>query len=280
MYSVRTVGVRLAIAACLVACGSTTSLQRVRTPEAQTLEARKQYIAGMEELLAGNYSEAIEIFNQVSRQPGYVKYSALARLRVGDAILLKEQYEAAIVMYEGFLKQFEGHPESGYASFRIAQAYYAQIPSEWFLAPPVYERQQVHLNYATKSLKRFIDLYPGHRLLPQAQRMLNGCLRIAFEHELYVADYYDSREKPHGVVQRLEHMFKAFPVRSVTERTVLMLARAYAQTKQVKKAIFMYQAYLERFRAGSQKEAVKRHLRDLRSEQSRSDENKESTKGS
>ena len=136
------------------------------------------------------------------------------------------------------------------------------------------------MTYATKSLKRFISAYPGHRLVPRAQQMLNECERIAFEHELYVADYYDSRDKAHGVVFRLEYMFKTFPERSVTEDNVLMLANAYAKTEQVDKAIFMYRAYLERFSDGTKRSAAQRNIDILRSQKSDREPNSESTRGS
>ena len=245
-------------------CAGQTGSKKLVTLEQQNQEALQQYMDGMEELLAGNYSEAIELFNAVAKRPSYIKYSALARLRTADAILLKESYESAIMMYQNFLKQYEGHPESGYASFRIGQAYFTQIPSDWFLAPPVYERQQTHMEYAQRTLRKFIKEYPAHRLVPQARGMLNKCNRIAFDHELYVAKFYESRDKFHGVVQRLEGLFEQFPRWSATEENVLMLANAYSKTERYSDASFMYRVYLERFPNGGSRSEVQRKITSLR----------------
>jgi len=278
--NLKTLLAALTLLCVLLGCASQKGSRKPKTLEQQKKEALEQYRDGMEELLAGNYSEAIELFNQVSRLPSYIKYSSLARLRGADAVLLKELHESAILMYESFLKQYEGHPESGYASYRIGQAYFIQIPSDWFLAPPVYERQQAHLEMAQKALRKFIREYPAHRLIPSARHMLNKCDRIAFDHELYVARFYESRKKYHGVVQRLEGLFQDFPAQSATEENVLMLANAYEETERFSDATFMYKVYLERFPKGDDRSEVKRKLTSLHRAKAVDSSDDDSTKGS
>ena len=279
-YETKTLITTLLLLGVLLGCASQKGSGKPKTLEQQKKEALEQYRDGMEELLAGNYTEAIELFNQVARLPSYIKYSSLARLRAADAVLLKEDYESAVLMYENFLKQYEGHPESGYASYRIGQSYFVQIPSDWFLAPPVYERQQLHMEYAQKTLRKFIREYPGHRLVPSARDMLNQCDRIAFDHELYVARFYESREKFRGVVQRMEGLFQAYPKRAVTEENVLMLANAYENTERFSDASFMYRAYLERFPKGADRSEVQRKLKSLRRTKNADSSDDDSKKGS
>ena len=76
------------LASVLTGCGPHKSQQQTSITD----RAKARYLAGMEELLSGNYTEAIMEFNQVAKNPGYVSYAALARLRVADALFLQEKY--------------------------------------------------------------------------------------------------------------------------------------------------------------------------------------------
>ena len=228
-----------------------------------TARARDSYITGMDELLSGNYTEAVLRFQEVAKNPGYVKYAALARLRIGDALFLQEKYDAAIELFRSFLKQYEGNPNTGYARFRIGHAYYARIPSDWFLAPPSYEREQTQILNAERSLRRFVELYPAHSLVPPARKMLDDCKHRMYEHEMYVVGFYRDRKKPAAVVHRMEGAFRRFPRFAGTEKNYLTLAQAYAQTNAVAEATAMYQAYLKRFPSGAYRGQAEESLRVL-----------------
>jgi len=253
--------VAIVLGAIVVGCGTTHGSQQTSITD----RARARYVTGMQELVAGNYTEAIMEFNQVAKNPGYVSYAALARLRVGDALFLQEKYDAAIEVYRSFLKQFEGNSNTGYARFRIGHAYYEQIPADWFLAPPVYERQQTAIISAKRALQRFVDLYPAHKLVVKAKALLGQCRKKLYAHEIYVARFYRKRDKPAGVVQRLEWAFRNFPELAGTEDNYLALAQALAKTSAVRKAAAMYEAYLERFPKGRYRQQAIESLRVLNS---------------
>lgn len=254
----------LAILLLLAATGLSCATTRGGT-RSLSAEAQGRYFEGMEELTDGNYTEAILIFQTVRQSPGYIKYGSLALLRIGDALFLQEKFDAAVEKYREFIKQYAGDPNVGYARFRIGHAFYEQIPSDWFLAPPSYERQQTALGQATNALRRFVSLYPTHRLVGHAQTMLDECEGQLYAHELYVARFYRRRAKPAGVAQRLETAFRKYPERAATEDNYLMLAKAYADTKRLDEATAMYQAYLDRFPGGDYRDQAEESLRILRS---------------
>lgn len=221
---------------------------------------------GMEELMAGNYTEAITQFHRVVRSPGYVKYAALARLRIGDALFLQEKFDAAVETYRSFLKQYEGNPNSGYAQFRIGHAFFEQIPTGWFLSPPVHERQQTFVKHANAELRRFVQYYPTNRLVPKAQVLLDECEKMLYDHERFAANFYQNRDKPRGVIIRLERAFRQFPeIAGADEESYVMLAKAYADTERFDEARAMYSSYLERFPDGSYRNQAEDSLATLRS---------------
>lgn len=227
-------------------------------------QIKARYASGLADLMSGNYTDAVEAFQAVAKSPGYLTYVPLARLRVADALFLQEKYDAAIDMYRSFIKQYEGNPNVGYARFRVGHAYFEQIPSGWFLAPPVYERQQTFVVQAARELERFLDLHPTDRLAPQARKLLDECERKLYDHELYVATFYDKRDKPRGVIQRLEIVFERFPELAATEDNYLMLAKAYADDQSHAQAEAMYNAYFQRFPNGSRKKEADERIKALR----------------
>ena len=242
---------------------------RRRTDLSITARARDRYVRGMDELLSGNYMEAIQELQLVVKNPGYVSYAALARLRIGDALFMQEKYDAAIETYRSFLKQYEGNPNAGYAQFRIGHAFYEQIPSNWFLAPPRHERMQVYVQHASRELSRFVELYPAHRLVSKARKLLDDCEQQLYDHEIYVMRFYKGRNKPAGVVRRLERAMREYPELAATEENYMTLAKAYVQTKKVAHATAMYEAYLARFPGGSYVDQASESLQTLRSLQRR-----------
>jgi outer membrane protein assembly factor BamD len=221
---------------------------------------KRAYLAGMESMKDGDYEEAIGLFKRVMRVPGYVRLAANARLRIGDALFLQDKYEQAITTYRTFLREYEGDENAGYAYFRIGHAYYQQIPGDWFLAPPRYERQQSAVQQAAAALRQFVRLYPTHALAQQGQAMLDECQQQLYEHEAYVARFHFERNKPAGVVQRLERAFDRYPEHASTEDNFLMLAKAYVETDRVSAARSMYRAYLDRFPAGEHRATASESL--------------------
>jgi len=233
---------------------------------------KRAYLAGMESMKDGDYEEAIGLLKRVMRVPGYARLAANARLRIGDALVLQDKYEQAIVTYRNFLREYEGDENAGYAYFRIGYAYYQQIPGDWFLAPPQYERQQSSVQQAAAALRQFVRLYPTHALAQQGQTMLDECQQQLYEHEAYVARFHFERNKPAGVVLRLERAFDRFPEHASTEDNFLMLAKAYVETDRVSAACSMYRAYLDRFPAGEHRATASESLSLLeRLEKSESD---------
>jgi outer membrane protein assembly factor BamD len=235
----------VAVGLLVSACSTTPTRSR-----SATAQAKDRYLVGIDEMTSGNYTEAIVAFQQVVKSPGYIKYSAMARLRIGDCLFLQEKYDAAIEHYRSFLKQYEADPNAPYARFRIGHAFYEQIPAEWFLAPPAHEREQNFARNAANALRRFVTLYPAHHLVAGAREMLDDAERKLYDHEIYVAEFYRSRDKYAGVVLRLEKAFSKFPDLAGTEDNYMMLGQAYARNSQVPQAVATYQAYLERFPGG------------------------------
>jgi outer membrane protein assembly factor BamD len=89
---------------------------------------------------------------------------------------------------------------NGYASFRIGEAYYKQLPGDFWLFPPSFEKDQSATEDAATELKSFLDKYPDSPYRDRAKEIIKTVGKKLADHEWYVARYYWDRGKPMGTV--------------------------------------------------------------------------------
>jgi outer membrane protein assembly factor BamD len=191
--------------------------------------AQQNYEAGLKQLKNNNWLTAKQFFQHIRSQFGFSKWATLAELGSADASLGSEKYQEAIDGYKQFIKAHPSHErtQDGYAAYKIGEAYYKQIPSDWFLAPPSYEKDQGPVNDALRELAAFTDQYADSPYAAEARKKMGECIRRLADHELYVARFYLNRGKPHAAIGRLEGVIKDFPGAQREPETLLMLGQTY-----------------------------------------------------
>ena len=143
----------------------------------------------------------------------YSRFAALSELRIGDCQFKNEEYPEAIQTYRQFVRIRPSHKEIPYARFRIAEAYFNQIPSGWFMTPPVHERDQSAARDALIQLRRFVVDFPDDQRVPDANELMEKCMGLLAAHELYVARFYLRRDAYRGVISRLRGLLASYPGR-------------------------------------------------------------------
>lgn len=251
----------LALAAVVLIASCSGSQQAVtgEGPEA----ARQRYVNGLRELEGGNYTEAFQQFGTVAASPRYMKLTALASLRAADSLFYQGQYPQALTAYQSFIKRFAGNPNIPYAEFRIAQSHFRRIPSDFFLLPGPHERDLATTRSAYRTLRRFLSRYPRNRFAPQGLVMIEVCARRLYDYEMYAADFYESRDRPRGVAQRLETALADFPRLALTEENLWRLADAYAEIGDAPETRRALERYLSAFPDGERAEEARANLAAL-----------------
>ena len=229
------VGGALLCAALLVGCASSQasggSVSYLET-------ARSNYDKGMSELKAENFPEATKYFTYVKNKFPFSGYATMAELRMADTNFAEGKYLEAIDGYKQFIKFHPTHPEvtGGYASYRISEGYVEQIPSDWFLVPPSYEKDQGATRDAMRELSTFIRNYPKSTYLSKVQGLYRKCVRKLADHELYVARFYLDRDKPRATILRLETLLQRYPDAGADPEVMLLLGQTYLKLNERKKA--------------------------------------------
>jgi outer membrane protein assembly factor BamD len=225
------------LALALAACEGSASNFFKGTPSFfPTAQANYEY--GLKELKQSNWLTAIQYFQNVKTNFGFSKWATLAELGIADANLGRDKFTEAIDGYKQFIKSHPGHErvQDGYAAFKIGEAYHKQIPSDWFLTPPSYEKDQGPVIDALRELNNFVDQYGDSPYVPKARTYIGDCIRRLADHELYVARFYLDRDKPYAAIGRLEGVLKEYPGATREPETLMLLGRTYMKMDKPDKA--------------------------------------------
>lgn len=198
--------------------------------------AKQAYLSGLIELRDENCLDAEPIFTDIRRNYPYSRYSALSEVRIADCRFMNEQYGSAISSYRQFVRFRPAHPMVEYSRFRIADAYFAQIPDDWFLAPPSHERDQQPAHDALRQLRRFVVDYPDSRYREHADRMTKRVLRLLADHELYVGHFYWRRDAYPAVVARMQTLLSAYAGSGAEAEALVLKAQAHIELKEFTEA--------------------------------------------
>ncbi|MCA9239575.1 MAG: outer membrane protein assembly factor BamD, partial [Planctomycetales bacterium] len=154
-------------------------------------------------------------------------------MRLSDAEFGAEHYLAAVEGYKAFITFHPKHEQvvSGYAAFRIGEAYHRMIPDDFWLLPPRYEKDQGPAREANQALTLFLRKYPKSTYVPRAKKMLKEANYRLAEHEWYVATFYWERGKARGAALRLETLLGQYGGVGFDAEALFLLGSAYAEMK-------------------------------------------------
>jgi len=197
--------------ACLlcVACASSDEGKSVNF----SLTAKQNYEKGLAELKDENYAEALKYFNYVKQKFPFSKYAPLAELAIADTEFERETYQEAIDSYKSFIRLRPKHEKvlDGYASFRIAECYVKEMPDDFFIMPPSYEKDQSAVYDALRELNNVLEHYPESTYAKDAREDRRKVLHRLIDHEVFVARFYLGQGHPKGAVLRISEALRRYP---------------------------------------------------------------------
>lgn len=233
-------------------------------PTSYTDDAQRLYAQGLEQADDGDYMLAIGTFEQVRNRFPYSSYAALAELRIADAEFDRGEFLAAIDAYNTFVKLRPTHPDVDWAAFRVGEAHYKAIPSDFFIFPSSSERDTTEARAARTTLDDFIAAYPDSKYVPRARELLDETLRILARHEIYVGDFYASRKRYRGAANRYESMLRNYPKLGFDGEATFKLVEMLRELGENEAAIDALQRYLDRHPDGADAPRAREMMQEFR----------------
>lgn len=201
-----------------------------------------QYEKAMNELLAGDYTQAATLFEELSASTLNPVLSQMATLRLGDAIFFQARYAEAAEVYRQFIEQYSRSPDWPHAAYMRGLCFLRKMPEDHFILPPAESREMSDADNAYQSFVSLVQGAPDSYYAMRARLLLARTVERRCRHHLYVASWYERKNRPLGVAQRIEQAIADEAGEKARGRipasfhcadepaTLLRLARAYAAT--------------------------------------------------
>jgi outer membrane protein assembly factor BamD len=217
----------VAFASVVVSCASGDEGKRL----SYSMTAKQNYERGLEELKKENYVEAAHYFSYVKQKFPFSKYAGLAELALADTEFARANYLEAIDSYKSFARLHPTHEkvEDGYVAFRIAESYVKEMPDDWVLLPPSYEKDQSSVRDALRELDSVREKFPNSPYFKQATEYRRVVLGRLVEHEVYVARFYLERGHPKAAILRIEGALRRYPESGREGELLLVLGETHLE---------------------------------------------------
>jgi outer membrane protein assembly factor BamD len=230
--------------------------------------AKELFDSAMEEFDDEDCVEAEKLFEDVRRQFPYSKYAPDSELRLADCKFSQGNNAEAAVAYLQFVKAHPTHPDADYAAFRRGVAFYEMIPGDWLIMPPPYEKDQSATRDARAAFASFLKTYPASVWRERASEYLVEVVDALVRHELYVAQFYLSRDLRKAASVRLEGIWVSFPESSLVPDAMFLQATTFLEMGEPGEAKRIFAEIARRYPGHYQTKRATDYLRHLEEAQS------------
>jgi outer membrane protein assembly factor BamD len=236
--------VRYALSLAFLLCAACATVQKTGS---YAEDARLEYEHAMVSFDKQDCITAEPLFKKIRANYPYTRYAALAELREADCLAMQDKHAEAIEIYQRFAKVHASHEDVPYARYKAAESQVKQIPSDWFLAPPAYERDLRAARDALKDLRRFLLDFPEYEHAGEAAKMEKHVLQLLAKHELFVAEFYLKREQPGAAVIRLQNMLATYEGSGLEPQAMLLMGRTQLMLKDRTSAHSTFRELIARY---------------------------------
>ena len=234
--------------------------------------------------------KSADVFSELVRKYPRSEFAAEAQYRVGECLFNKGEYEESIKAFDGVLRDFS-------ASEYVDDALYSKA---WSLirmrreaeAIPIFRKivekfgggdygasSQFSLGdyfYSVKDYEnaaseyeRFVELYPDHKLVPRAKKLLENLAEInAYNLYRKGEDLFD-KGKYDESIEVFRDVIDRFPESNSAVSALCNIAAAYEAKEDFDRAKSTYTELIERFsddpRYSAQIEFARVHLKNIES---------------
>ena len=147
---------------------------------------------------------ALEKLRTVRNKFPYSAVATEAHLKIADIYFMQESYVEAAAAYEAFRDLHPKHPKSSYASFRIGESYYKDIPT-------TISRDLTSAVKAQEALQLFLDQYKTGEEVEQTKKFLLETRTALANKELYIANFYLRQDDTAAATKRYQKIIELYP---------------------------------------------------------------------
>ena len=150
----------------------------------------------------GKYQDAVELFQEVEKNYGYTEWAAKALLLKSFIYYDSSRYVEALENLKNFKKLYSGNSELAYVEYLIAMCLFEQIN--------ISARDQENTRLSFQQFNKVIKNYPNTPYAEDLKLKLDLINDQLAGKEMYVARYYQKREKWLAALKRLTNILEKY----------------------------------------------------------------------
>jgi outer membrane protein assembly factor BamD len=162
--------------------GTAASLGPSREQRYADLAPETLYAAGMEELRARRFRQAVEIFDAIEREHPYSTWATNAKLMAAYAEYMQNRYTEAIGALDRFIQLHPAHRDIAYAYYLRALSQYEQINDA--------QRDQRQTEIAMAALQEVVNRFPETAYARDARLKMDLARDHLAGREMHVGRFY------------------------------------------------------------------------------------------
>lgn len=187
--------------------------------ERERMTAEDAYSLGLRYLKRGYYVKALEQFQRVRTYYRDDPYALKAELAIADVHYKKNEWDAARLAYEDFMRAHPRYKDLDFVVYRLGLTVFKK-------APAVAARDQTWTTQALHTWAGYPTRFPESTYRPEVEENLAKARARLARKELLVARFYARRKAHTAVLGRTVALLEKYPASPDRHEALLLLGRA------------------------------------------------------
>jgi len=172
---------------------------------------------GMEAFDRGNYTEALQAFDEILNRYPFSPQAMLAELKAADCHYYKKDYLQAKTLYKEFEERHPTNEAIPYVMFQIGMCDFSRIDR--------IDRDISSARESIQSFSRLLRAAPDSPYTSEAKARIRAANDFLVNHEYFVAVFYVRTKKYEQAQHRLKYILAMYPEAVIIPKAKALLAK-------------------------------------------------------
>jgi outer membrane protein assembly factor BamD len=197
--------------------------------ETASWSAERFYSTAHDELVSGNYTRAIKLFETLEARYPYGRHAQQALLEGAYANYRAAETANAVAAADRFIRTYPNHPSVDYAYYLKGLVHFREDQGllGYLYETDLSERDPKAMKESFVAFKELAQKFPESRYAEDAQTRMRYLSNALGMYEVHVARYYYNRGAFLAAANRAQASLLAYPAVPANEDALDVLARSY-----------------------------------------------------
>ena len=191
--------------------------------------AERFYSTAHDELMSGNYTRAIKLYETLEARYPYGRHAQQAVLEGAYANYRQGETTSAVAAADRFIRTYPSHPSVDYAYYLKGLVHFREDQGllGYLYEADLSERDPKAMKESFVAFKELAQKFPESRYTEDAQTRMRYLSNALGMHEVHVARYYYNRGAFLAAANRAQASLLAYPAVPANEAALDVLVKSY-----------------------------------------------------